>query len=239
MDRTNWKEVLSSPGPCLSTADLEMYVDASAAPARLAAIQEHLAECSTCRTELALYQEFATGTARPGEKEPVDWIETRLARNIPQATAERKSPWWQPIAALFTPKVAAVAFASVLLVTVGLYLRQGSEPELNTATPPDANYRSTRLEAVAPVGDVTTAPAEFVWKPAPQAAKYRVRILEVDQNVLLSTETGSASLNVAPNLQSRFTPGKTVLWEVTALDASGRTIAQSGIQQFRVVRVAP
>jgi hypothetical protein len=29
-------------------------------------------------------------------------------------------------------------------------------------------------------------------------------------------------------------PGKTVLWEVTALDGSGTVLAQSGTQRFRV-----
>jgi hypothetical protein len=99
-----------------------------------------------------------------------------------------------------------------------------------------AIYRSQQVDLVAPLGEVSFAPKELQWKSFANASKYKVEVMEVDHALLWSTETNYISLTIPASIRAKMLPGKPVLWQVTALDSSGRVLAVSQVQRFSVAR---
>jgi hypothetical protein len=116
-------------------------------------------------------------------------------------------------------------------------LRPSKEPELhaNLGTGP-AVYRSQQVEVVSPVGELAGAPNSLQWKGFPGAAVYRVEVMEVDQAPLWAAKTNDTSFTIPSATRAKMLPGKPVLWQVTALDSQGRTLAVSQLQRFSVPR---
>ena len=93
---------------------------------------------------------------------------------------------------------------------------------------------------IGPTGDVSRPPSDLRWEPAPATLRYDVRIMEVDRSLLWSVTAHMAGtapvhrLGLPEDVVARFVPGKTIVWDVTGRDDSGRVVADSGPQQFRV-----
>jgi hypothetical protein len=107
------------------------------------------------------------------------------------------------------------------------------------ALPPDIDatplvFRSDALAVVGPSGDLEQAPTELRWQPSPGAASYSVQLMEVDRVELWKAESIEPSVSLPPAVRARIVPGKPLLWRVMAKDVSGRTVAASEIQRFRV-----
>ena len=68
-----------------------------------------------------------------------------------------------------------------------------------------------------------------------RAVRYRVRLMEVDRQELWSTSTSALGVDLPAPVRASIAPGRTLLWDVTAYDAAGAAIAESGTQSFRVV----
>jgi hypothetical protein len=58
--------------------------------------------------------------------------------------------------------------------------------------------------------------------------------MEVDRTEVWSTESRQASVALPPSVRARIVPGKPLLWQVVAKDGSGKTVATSEIQRFRL-----
>jgi hypothetical protein len=83
-------------------------------------------------------------------------------------------------------------------------------------------------------GGVVVLPA--AGKPVDRAVSYRVRLIEVDQTELWTASATSPSIEIPAEVRARITPLKKLLWEVTAIDTDGRSVATSGTQSFRLSR---
>jgi hypothetical protein len=94
--------------------------------------------------------------------------------------------------------------------------------------------RTQSVDLVAPLNEVSALPGEFTWHSVAGAASYRVRLLEVDRRELWSTVVTAPKAAVPADVQSRIRTDTVLLWEVSARDASGVEVANSGIRQFRV-----
>jgi hypothetical protein len=99
-------------------------------------------------------------------------------------------------------------------------------------------YRTTRVEITAPAGELAEAPSQLVWAAVTGAAQYEVRLSEVDGTELWRVTTSSPAVPVPSEVRARALPAKTLVWQVSAKDVQGRTIAESGPTGFRV-RMAP
>jgi hypothetical protein len=194
--------------------------------------REHLAVCARCQAERALWQEFTDSVPSPGDGAAVQWIAAEVRRRRAAAGPKRKVVWgrWLSPAASF--RWAAAAAAIVLAAGIG-YLAWDREPALSS-TSGDAVYRSARVEAIAPMGDLQGAPRELSWVAVRQAVRYDVRVLEVDRSVVWSTASTTPHISLPAAVIARCVPGRSMLWEVDALDQSGSVIARSGTQRFRV-----
>jgi hypothetical protein len=125
----------------------------------------------------------------------------------------------------------------LVLAAVGLQLRHIAPPELRHASgnQPDV-FRSQSLAILAPAGDLQKAPEEVRWEPAPSAAAYRVRLMEVDGHELWGAQTVNTSVAFPPSVRALIVPAKTLLLAVTALDARGQKIAESDNTRFQVLQ---
>ena len=81
-------------------------------------------------------------------------------------------------------------------------------------------------------------PARLQWQPVSGAARYRVRLSEVDRQEIWSSDTVDAAIDLPPDVRARIVPGKTLVWQVTAYGASNAPIAESSAERFRLVRGA-
>ena len=128
--------------------------------------------------------------------------------------------------------------AAASLAIVG-YLAWDPEPRVGQPAPGEQVNRTATVDVVAPIGDVPKAPAELAWVAVDGAARYEVQVLEVDRTILWRTTSLSERVLLPASVVERIVPGKTLLWEVTAIGGSGTSIASSGTQRFRVPIITP
>jgi hypothetical protein len=209
------------------------------APARL---KEHVDGCLRCQTELQMLRSFTSGEIADGERAAVESIAKRLrtrsselvSRRIP---AERHRPWWKTVLAApwLTPAAAMVA---VVLVVAGVVIevRQGMKPGLNTAVDGAGISRSSSIAILSPIGDLHEQPGNLRWEAIPNAAVYRVRIMEVDGAELWNGETTTPRIDLPPRARTFIVPAKTLLIQVAAFDAAGRKLGESEPVRFRFLQ---
>jgi hypothetical protein len=229
------RKALSSSRECATLSQLERLGEPDAR------VWEHVASCPRCQAEWTILSAFESATPLPGEEQDVRWISQRLAQQFDSApgTAARARPRFFGRFEVRAAAGFASAAAVVLLATV-FFLRQGSVPELRAPTSEEARaLRSDEVFAAGPLGDLDAAPSELRWAAVPGAASYSVRLMEVDRAEVWTNET-SANVAALPQVvRARVVPGKPMLWQVTAKDAKGFALAQSGVQRFKVRAKGP
>src|SRR5262249_27034534 len=72
------------------------------------------------------------------------------------------------------------------------------------------------------------------WQAAPRAAHYLVTVMEVDRTELWKSESTETSVSLPAAIRKAIVPGKTVLWQVTAVGADQRTLGSSKTMSFRL-----
>jgi hypothetical protein len=214
---------------CPALLDLESNLSlAGNHPHRIAAIQ-HLEECPRCRAQMALLQDFRSAAPRGIEQGVVQHIVRKMKRTHGQGSvppAARRS--------LPTRVFVGIAAAAAVLL-VGVTLSEQSFRGRRTETPRGTSvYRSSELHAVAPTGDLSSAPSEFRWTAVSNADSYLLQVMEVDRAVVYQNRLRSTAIPTPPEIAALMKPGKTLLWKVTALDAAGRAIQVSTAERFRM-----
>ena len=209
----SWQKALEPTPQCIPPERLgESLSDAE---------REHVASCARCQAELALFHEFQQGEETPEGQ----WIATELRRRLETPSNVKVFAPWRRFAG-----VLAAAAAAVIVIGSGLWM-QYREPSIEHG---NTNiYRSGRLEAIAPSGDLTETPKELRWTPVAGATSYGVRLLEVDRTPVWSAETKEARIALPASVATQCLPGKTLMWDVTARRGSA-TVATSDTQRFRV-----
>lgn len=228
------------PGPdCPSIERLGRYADGALAPEERRGEESHIAACANCQAELALLHSFATPAVRDDEAEAVRWGVEQLQRREREIFdgGSRKEPSrrrWQSFGRLRP----APALAVVLLVILGgYYLTKQTAPRFPTdiGSSPEAT-RSLTIAIRGPIGDQTAAPARLQWQPVGGAARYRVRLSEIDRHEIWSSDTTESAIDLPPDVRARIVPGKTLVWQVTAYSGSNAPIAESNAERFRLVQ---
>lgn len=228
------RKALSSSRDCATLSQLERLGEPDAR------VWEHVASCPRCQAEWTILSAFESATPLPGEAQDVRWISQRLAQQFEGARGAVPRPRARFLGRFETR--TAIGFASaaaVVLFATVFFLREGSVPELRAPTAADRVLRSDELFIAGPVGDLERAPSELRWAAVPGAASYSVRLMEVDRAEMWSNETAANVAALPPDVLARVVPGKPMLWQVTAKDAKGFTVAQSAVQRFKVSAKAP
>lgn len=219
-----WRETLETTADCVPLDRLGEEMTTME--------RTHVAQCARCQAELALFAALDADAPRPGEGAAVAWVAAETRRRLGTAgivpaavdavTPRRTS--WLPSWALMAASVVAVAAGALLLRT----------PAVTIETPGEQVYRSAGLEVVTPSGDVEAVPEAFTWTPVTGAVRYEVRVREVDGTELWRGTSPDPRLELPAAVRTQVLPAKTLEWQVIASDASGRSLADSGVARFRL-----
>jgi hypothetical protein len=182
---------------------------------------------------------FERGTPRANEVAIVTQIEDQvrgaLAPIFMQSAMAR--PWLDnALSALRSWRAyAAVGTFAALAATVTLvYLPGTRAPEIGRIDPAQT-YRSLEIVNLTPKGIVQTVPRKLSWHPVAGASSYEVGIRTVDESDVWTASSIEPSLRIPANVGSRLDANRTYLWQVTALDTSGRMLARSNLQRFFIL----
>jgi hypothetical protein len=172
-------------------------------------LTEHAEHCAACTAE---------------------WELARLFDAVPQGRVVQFPSRQQPAPSRRTWQWAA---AAMLVLTAGLFqLTRPVAPPL--PAPQAGEVRGSRIELVAPLGDVPAVPAELRWEPVAGAAAYRMRLLAVDDVALWEIRVNRPAAPLPANVASRLQRAVTYRWTVEALAEDGRRLAVSEPGEFRV-----
>jgi hypothetical protein len=232
------RQALAPGARCLSVEQLGQYADGALDADDEAAAAVHIKDCLSCQAELALLHAVTSTGLRPEEAEIVRDGAARLderTTGFPAAdhVASSSGRRWFGFRSLSLAAVAAVLLAGVATGTF-FFLTRNAPRLPGSVTTGDEVTRSLALAVRGPVGDHRDLPRRFEWVGVDRAVRYRVRLLEVDRQEVWSTSTPAPAVDLPPDVQAKLTPGRTLLWDVTAYDAAGTVIAESGTQSFRV-----
>jgi len=230
-----WRAGVSAGESCLSLDALQELVGGSASDPKA----QHVASCPHCQAELAMLRSFESSLGSGDDQAAVEWVAAQLQRAQGLPSSPVRTPFWRGL--LRVPQVAGAA-AIVLLIGLSLSLyvsTRQQRPLLNGEPSGTQNMRSGDLRLMSPSGNFDRVPEEFRWEALPQAKSYTVQLLEVDGTVLWSGQSAESVLMASPDMKAKMLPGKALLWKVTALDASGKPIASSSLQRFRVTAEKP
>ena len=242
--REAWRAAASSTAECLSINDLERLAENASLPNEK--LTAHLAGCPRCQTELAMLKNFESATPAQDEGAAVAWITAQLSRNpvksAPQTAAiGRLSSFLNFFRSSYA--IAAVAVALIIIFSVSLYISEHqSAPQLNAGlnnSNPNEIMRSQSIRLIGPSGDLKSLPESFRWDVYPGATSYRVELTEVDGTPVWNATVKINVLAVKPEWRSVLHQNKPYNWQVTALDASGKAVASSSREHFRIGTAKP
>jgi hypothetical protein len=203
-----------------------------------AALKQHVDACAYCRTELDLLHAFQAAQPSTAEAADVQAVTGELrARGRDIFKPQRH--WWQHLFAGGWMRPAFGIAALLLIAAVGVQLRRSSHPALNPVDGASDVYRSHSLTALAPSGDLNVPPHEFQWERVEGAARYQLRLMEVDGAKVWQASTSDTRLAIPADVASRIVPAKTLTWHVTAMDSTDHKIAESDIVRFRLAGAIP
>jgi hypothetical protein len=235
------KEILRAalePGPaCVAIEQLGRFADGALGSDERHTAAAHIHGCLNCQAELALLWASTSSAIRADEADVVRDGVARLERRALEIAGLDRTGFarrgWMP----FGPLRLVAALATVLLVVASaVYLIKPKAPVLPASVDPGGEVtRSLSVPLRAPVGDQIEPPRRLEWVAVERAVRYRVRLMEVDRRELWSTSTTMPAVAIPLDVRARIVPSKTLLWDVTAYDASGEAIAESGPRSFRVV----
>ncbi len=228
-----WQEAAAETKDCLPLETLERMVDNTSRDAKAAA---HLAGCAHCQTELAMLKNFEQSTPSADEGAAVAWIAAQLERQQNAPVAQQKVarvPFWRTM--FRVPYMAgAAALAAVLIFGISLYHGNSDGPGKLNPGIGSGQFRSGAIHLVSPIADQPSAPAEFHWDAVQGASSYQVELKDVAGITLATAKSSQNVLPVTPEMRANMTSGKPLKWKVTALDASGNTVADSNGGSFKI-----
>jgi hypothetical protein len=234
-----WQEAAAASKDCLPLEVLERFTEDAPADTKAAA---HLESCAHCQTELSMLKDFEAATPTADEGAAVAWIAAKLERQQLGGSAKpmpaTRVSFWRNL--FRVPYMAgAAAMAAVLVLAISLYHPGTSHPKVNG---PEGNigvFRSGEVKLVSPTGDQNQLPSEFRWETIPGAASYRIDLTDALDKPLASATSiqplaREAQIQTTPEMKAAMQARMPIKWKVTALDASGKTIAESSGGSFKI-----
>ena len=225
-ERSVLKQAFSVTPECPSADQLQTYAETAPPPG------SHAATCPHCQAEILLMREFLQSEPSKEESLPVQWIAAELKRRE-QPIARRKrftlGSWFPNLRAM------SLVAASLLVMAGGaFYLQNQKDPRLPNVYRSGDEIMRSGLVVAMPAGEIAQAPSEFTWEAAPGAARYEVRLMEVDHNEIWKTESTQTRAEPTSRVRGILAPGRSFLWQVDAFNGAGRKIGSSNLQKFHI-----
>ncbi|HEY7403828.1 MAG TPA: hypothetical protein VIB39_09915 [Candidatus Angelobacter sp.] len=229
-----WQEAAAASKECLPLEVLERFTENAPADAKAAA---HLESCAHCQTELSMLKDFEAATPTADEGAAVAWIAAQLQRQQlgasarPPATA--RVSFWRNL--FRVPYLAgAAALAAVLVLAISLYHPESGQHPRVGGPGNIGILRSGEVKLVSPSGELAQAPSEFRWEAVPGAASYKVELTDALDMPLASATSAQPQMQTTPAMKAAMQARMPIKWKVTALDASGKSIAESSGGSFKI-----
>ena len=230
-----WQSAVSSTEDCLPLEVLERMTESIAADSKAAA---HLLSCPRCQTELTMLKNFESSIPSAGEGAAVGWIAAQLQRKqsgqVARPVVARVSFW----RAMFRVPYLAGAAALAVVLALGISLHNTGNQEgpakVGHGIYSHGNFRTGAIRLLSPAGDQNQAPVEFRWEAFPGASSYTIELKDTMGTVLVSAKSKQNIFAVTPEMDEQMPSGKSLKWKVTALDASGREMANSTGGDFKI-----
>ena len=227
-----WQQAASATPECLPLEVLEQLTEDASADAKAAA---HLSGCAHCQTELSMLKSFESSTPSPNEGAAVAWIAAQLQRQQVASSAKpvaRASFWRTLFRVPYLAGAATLAIVASLGVSLYHSAHSGYPPRINNVSSIGV-YRGG-LHLMSPMGDLDQVPQTLQWEAYPGAASYKVELTDAAKAALANATSTQNVLALTPEMKASIRPGKPIDWKVTALDASGKPIADSTGGHFKV-----
>ncbi len=202
---------------CPSREALERSFRTDAALEERERMIDHALVCPACRARMEILIDVRCeivsrgrsfrSLARSSRKE------LKARAGSPAAAGRRpRRAWLKPAAAL--GGLLVVALATVLLIGP-LAQRDGVLRD----------GEASGLVLISPGGEIKGPPAEFRWDGPMEANSYFIEVID-DRLAVIIPQTGIVErfYSLPIGYESRFVPGRTYIWSLTATDDEGRTI---------------
>jgi hypothetical protein len=188
---------------CLDESGLAAYVDGSLPVRQREHAETHLANCATCRGQVAM---LVRSQREPSTAVPPAWIARARQLGDPLPAQGRASWAW----------AGAMACLLLFALAINYAYRPAPQPTVAEARPsspsPAATSAGPALEhdqvrdlakpATVPVviappdGASVARDLEVRWQPLPSAVTYEVRVLNADGDTLWRTQTSAERLQI-------------------------------------------
>ena len=225
MEEQILRAALSPGDDCLPVEQLGRYADGALDVEEKAAAETHIRGCLNCQAELALLLALTPSGVRADE--------TARSARIPAGQPPSR-PALFGFGRFSIGAVAAVLLAGIAAGSFYFYLIRDAPVLPDRVTTGDEVMRSLSVKLRGPIGEQPDVPRRFEWAAVDRAVRYRVRLMAVNREELWSISTSELGVEPPSSVRASMTPGRTLLWDVTAYDAAGRPVADSGMQSFRV-----
>lgn len=228
-----WQEAAAASKDCLPLEVLERFTESAPVDAKAAT---HLDSCAHCQTELSMLKNFEQAAPSADEGAAVAWIATQLQRQqgspAKPASVARVSFWRNMFRVPYL--AGAAALAAVLVLAISLYHPESGKPRVGGPQTGISVFRSGEVKLLGPAGDLTQAPTEFRWEAVQGAASYRVELTDALDKPLASATSAQPQMQTTPEMRAAMQARMPIKWKVTALDASGKSIAESSGGSFKI-----
>ncbi len=230
-------EALGESRGCPEAEKLQLFHDGALGAEAARAVESHVEGCGACRAALEFLAsvekqagEEAATAALPGE------VEARSKALIDALAGEtsgrRKGTSW--------PMVLRMAAGIGLLTSIALF----SYVWLGRPIPEEdlGEFRgAAALELSEPIGETLDPPEMLRWGAHPQAASYRVILLDSRMDEVWRRETPEATPELRLDEEARavLRPGAWFTWQVVALGPLGQEIARSPAGHFMIAPGPP
>lgn len=212
---------------------------AALSPEERRRLEEHADRCPACAAERDLARRFDAGPAGVPAAD-LDSVVSRLEEASPVQPQGSVVPFRgrassQPLLTMATAwKIAAAMFAVVgALLLFQLTRPGGGGPPALPAPEPEEAFRGGEVEAIAPVGEIAVVPDELRWRKVEGASSYRVRLMTVDDTILLESTVAEPPVLVPREIAGQLNPAVSYTWTVEALGPSGERLAVSEPIRFQ------
>jgi len=237
---------LSAPTGCPPPEAFAAASSGESSPELVARLTAHAAICPLCEVERDLAQSFLRPKQSELEKADVAFVVAQLGERLPRSIPALSQPATNVLTFRTERKASRpagassrgwkwqrLAAAALLALGLGLGYRAWRPAELPDSSDSGA-IRGGQLEARAPAGELESLPERWSWTPHDGAAKYRVRLLAVDDTQLWQGESTRPEIVPGERVATLVRAAVRYRWTVTALDAAGRVLAESPEAWFRL-----
>ena len=217
---------------CRQEEKIDAYLMGKLPKAEAEAFEDHYFNCPAC---------FQKTFAR---NELVDVIKYKGASIFaPEEEARRpvvetpKVALWDRITAFLAPRpwmAVAAAAAVLLVVVVGVIPRSHPSSPVFTAVV-DTTVRGAALEAIAPAGAQTQAPAFLSWKGIDGVAEYAVSLFKGSELVWSATSAEARAV-LPESVAKELAAGEAYAWQVKAYSPQGTMLSASARTEFTIAR---